>query len=243
MKTPIQEIRKISVTDAVVDSIRALIESEEYKPGEKLPTETSLCESLKVSRTPVREALRVLQTLGYVEIRPGKGAFVASEHRRRSASDYWYDVDNAKFRDFMEVRVAIECLSVRLSVERATQRQVAELEEIHNAFVEANRKQDLVQMIMLDELFHSKIISYTGNQLLVNINQQLLSHFRVYRGQSFTNKTVYYNAVEPHEKILLCFQIKDAARAVAEVNRHLEITARDMDYIHYFAAKKDEEED
>lgn len=226
-----KEIHRISITDAVVDSIKEMIESGEYPIGEKLPTETNLCNVLKVSRTSVREAIRVLQALGYVDLKPGKGAFVAN-YNAATPTDNWYDVEDAKFYDFMEVRMAIELLSVRLSVERASAKQVHELEEIHQSFLEANESRDLVRLIMLDELFHTKIVSFTHNQLLININKQLLECFRVYRGDSFTNKDVYVNAVEPHERILFCFQTKNAAQAVQEMRNHLEITSRDMEAIH-----------
>ncbi|MCI2056927.1 MAG: FadR family transcriptional regulator [Oscillibacter sp.] len=226
-----KEIHRISITDATVDSIRDLIESGQYQIGEKLPTEASFCESLKVSRTSVREAIRVLQALGYVDLQPGKGAFVAS-HTPATHTDNWYDVADAQFYDFMEVRMAIETLSVRLSVERASAKQVQELEQIHQSFLKAIEEKDLVQMIMLDELFHTKITSYTNNQLLVNINKQLLNCFRIYRGDSFTNQNVYANAVEPHARILFCYQTRNAAQAVKEMRNHLDITSRDMEKIH-----------
>lgn len=225
-----KEIHRISITDATVDSIKGLIESGQYQIGEKLPTEAILCETLKVSRTSVREAIRVLQALGYVHLLPGKGAFVAS-YSASSHADNWYDVADAQFYDFMEVRMAIETLSVRLSVERATPKQVQELEQIHQSFLKAIAEKDLVQMIMLDELFHTKITSYTNNQLLININKQLLNCFRIYRGDSFTNQEVYTNAIEPHTRILFCFQTRNASQAVQEMRKHLDITSRDMELI------------
>lgn len=226
-----KEIRRISITDAAVESIKELIESGQYQVGEKLPTEAKLCEALKISRTSVREAMRVLQALGYINLLSGKGAFVAS-YTPVSKTENWYDVADAQFYDFMEVRMAIETLSVRLSVERAAPKQVKELEQVHQSFLEANQKKDLVRMIMLDELFHTKIISFTGNQLLFNINKQLLNSFRIYRGDSFTNQDVYANAIEPHARILRCFQTKNASQAVREMRKHLEITSQDMDIIH-----------
>lgn len=226
-----KEIQRISVTDAVVDNIREMIETGKYEVGDKLPTEATFCDLMKVSRTCVREALRVLQTLGYVEIRPGKGAFVGN-FRQKMTEVNWYNGEDVKFYDFMEVRVALESLSVRLSVERATESQVHELEEVHQAFAAATEKQDFEQMIMLDELFHSKIVQFSDNQLLINLNNQLLKSFRVYRGSSFTNMEVYKNAVEPHARILKCFQTKDSEQAVVEMNCHLEITAKDMEIIH-----------
>lgn len=227
-----KEIRRVSITDAVVESIKEQIETNVYKVGEKLPTEASLCEQLKVSRTSVREAIRILQALGYVENKMGKGAFVADYKKAREEKDAWYDAKNAQFYDFMEVRMAIETLSVRLAVKRATEKEVDELREIHKSFVEANENCDMAKMIMLDELFHTKIIAITENPLLIKINKQLLKSFRVYRGDSFTDKNVYRNAVEPHERILECFETKDSELAVEEMKKHLEITEKDMREIH-----------
>ena len=141
-------------------------------------------------------------------------------------------MENVQFYDFMEVRMAIETLAVRLSVERATPKQIRALEKIHAAFLEANEKQDGLQLIMLDEQFHTKIIEYTNNPLLININKQLLECFRVYRSSSFMNNAVYQNAVGPHSRILLCFQTHNVSQAVEEMRRHLEITTLDMKTIH-----------
>ena len=174
-----KEIQRISITDAVVDNIKEMIEAEEYKVGEKLPAEAKLCEMLKVSRTSVREALRVLQALGYVENKPGKGAFVAANHKEDSS--LWYDVENPQFTDFMDIRMAMETCAVRIAVKKASEKDIKNLEEIHQSFVEANENKDMVRMIMLDELFHTTIVGITKNQLLININRPLLEAFRVYR--------------------------------------------------------------
>ena len=225
-----REIQRISITDAVVDSIKEMIQTQEYKEGEKLPVEAKLCEMLGVSRTSVREAIRVLQALGYVENRPGKGAFVASSHRKEITP--WYDVENPQFTDFMEVRMAIETLAVRLAVERASQKDIREIEQVQTSFVQANENKDKIRLIMLDELFHTKIMEFTRNQLLVNINAQLLEAFRVYRSESFTDENVYNNAIEPHARILECFKKHDSKQAVEEMRRHLNITTNDMEQIH-----------
>ena len=112
-----KEIQRMSITDSVVATIKDMILSGEYKENEKLPAEMSLCQSLKVSRTSVREALRVLQALGFVEMRPGKGAFVADyKQKEETPNNMNFNMDGARFHDFMEVRMAIETLSVRLAV-------------------------------------------------------------------------------------------------------------------------------
>ncbi len=224
----IREIQRITITDAVVENIKEMIESGGYEIGQKLPTESDFCNAFKVSRTSVREAFRVLQALGYVEIRPGKGAFVA-DYLQATKTANWYDVENAKFNDFMEVRMAVETLSVRLSVERATAKEVLELETIHKTFIEACDTHDQVKLIMLDELFHNKIIEMTNNQLLINIHKEVLTCFRKYRSNSFRDPKTYFHAIEPHARVLGCFKEKDAARSVVEMRKHLEITALDME--------------
>ena len=92
--------------------------------------------------------------------------------------------------------------------------------ESPHRLLEANEKQDGLQLIMLDEQFHTKIIEYTNNPLLININKQLLECFRVYRSSSFMNNAVHQNAVGP-SRILLCFQTHNVSQAVEEMRRHL----------------------
>lgn len=223
-------IKRVSITDSVVERIKDMICSGQCVVGEKLPTESKLCEDLQVSRTSVREAIRVLQALGYIEIRPGKGAFVAdyTDTGRRS----WSDSEEAKFSDFMEVRMAIETLSIKLSVERATGEQIAELQEIQEKFEVAHQNCDAVGMTILDERFHTKIVEFTGNQLLININLELLESFRPYRNVSFSDDEQYKdNAVNAHREITECFIAKDPEQAERAMVRHLTVTAEDFNTI------------
>lgn len=230
------EIQRISVTDEVVNRIREMIVSGESKEGDRIPTEKELCERMGVSRTTVREAIRVLQALGYVTIRPGKGTFVANVNARFDVVN-WYDVTDAQYFDFMEVRMALEELSVRLAVTRASDNQIRELLEIQNSFEEAVDNNDRLRLIMLDELFHTKIVQYTNNQLLININKQLAIAFRPYRSRTFMDDRYYARAKEPHARIIICFQMRDAKLAVEELHKHLEESAKDMSVI-YSESKK-----
>lgn len=139
---------------------------------------------------------------------------------------------DAQFYDFMEVRMAIETVAVRLAAKRATTKQADELKQIHQSFLEAIQEKDLIQMIMLDELFHTKITIYSKSQLLINISKQLLNAFRAYRGNSYTEEQVYSNAVKLHSRILLCLQIGNSQQAVIEMRKHPKIASQDMELIH-----------
>lgn len=69
-----EPIKRVPIVSQVEESIREMIEKKEYKPGMKLPTEFEFCQTLQVGRGTVREALRLLQAKGLVEIKPGRGA-------------------------------------------------------------------------------------------------------------------------------------------------------------------------
>lgn len=224
-----KEIQRISITDAVAESIKDLICSGKFLVGEKLPTESRLCEELKVSRTSVREAFRLLQAQGYVEIRPGRGAFVADFQTNNQVN--WFDVDDAKYKDYMEVRVAIEILAVRLAVERATEEQLRELQYVHESFLEASGIHDTARMVILDERFHSLIIEYTRNPLLCKINNDLLDVFRPYRRANFSDPVEYNHADIAHARIIDCFLERNPDLAEVRMREHLKITAEDFDRI------------
>jgi len=83
------------------------------KVGDKLPTEKELCQSLQVGRSTVREAFRMLQATGHVEMIPGKGAHVA----QLSATSVrgWFEERETDLGDYMEVRLAIEPFAARLA--------------------------------------------------------------------------------------------------------------------------------
>ena len=223
-----KEIRRLSITDAVVNNIKDMIESGEFTTGQKLPTESELCQEMKVSRTSVREALRALQALGYVKIVPGKGAFADDFEKAKAERANWYDSKKAKFYDYVEVRMAIEVFAVKLCAERVTDEQLVELDQIQDRFALAHDQNDLVKLLMLDELFHEKIIAFAGNPLLVNINRDLAGKYRIYRGDSITGPMQYYNAVTGHATILAALKKRDRIECARAMQAHLEQILKDL---------------
>ena len=224
-----KEIQRISITDAVVGEIKEMIASGQYAPGEKLPTENVMCQNMKVSRTCVREAIRVLQAQGYVDIFPGKGSFVSETPI--TMQEKWFDVSGLTVEDFIEVRMAIETISTRIAINKTKERQVENLKQIHESFLEANNNRNLTDLIKCDEMFHTEIVNMTGNKLLINLNKQLLIANRKYRCKSFMNDDIYKRAIEPHTRILQCFINRDAVQGQIEMQKHLEITKTDMEYL------------
>lgn len=130
-----------------------------YQPGQRL-TEEALAEEFRVSRIPVREALRVLATEGFVRVRPYYGTFVAE----LSAGDA---------DDLLEVRGALEPLAARLAAQRRTPEQVAELRAIVAAGAGAMGKRRYDEVAALNGRFHELVGMASGNSQLRAIVTQL----------------------------------------------------------------------
>lgn len=225
-------VQRVSITDSVVSSIKELILSGKYQEGDKLPTEQCFCETLGVSRTTVREALRVLRTLGYVNIFVGKGAFVARVTEINDMESSQVNEGDYKFMDFMEVRLAIEPVAAKLATEHGTLEQIVELEELNASFCDAVQKRDFIKMMLVDDHFHRQIFLMGRNRLLININNDISKVYLKYRKESFTDDKIYKNAVPPHQKIFLCIKERNVDGAADAMREHMEMAIRDMNAMH-----------
>ena len=124
----LQEIKKIIVHDAIIESITDYIRSSDLVIGCRIPSERSLAETLKVSRSSVRGALKTLESEGILEIRHGGGAYLRS---LSSPVYYQYTHDHREnlhlLRDLVQVREAIEEWAVGEAVRRVTRQQIRDL--------------------------------------------------------------------------------------------------------------------
>lgn len=222
-------IQRVSITDKVIQNLKELITSGKLAVGDKMPTEQSICSMLNVSRSTVREALRVLQAMGFIEIKPGKGAFVArTSENVDSDIIQWFAKNEIRYMDFIEVRMAIEPLTVKLAIQRATDKEILELEKIHSEFEKAIEEKDVLKLLMIDEAFHSHIAACTKNKLLIDISNKILRAFTEYRSRSFAYAEIYANALEPHRKILQAVKERNIVNATSAMIEHINITLEDM---------------
>ena len=222
-------VKRVPVTTQIAESIRKSIVKGQFRIGDKLPPEVKLCELLKVSRSSIREAFRQLQAEGYVELLPGKGAFV----RDNQSHDYntvrrWFIAASPNLRDFTEVREALEPLAARMAVERGTAAETKTLEKIHNDFAAAAKENNVSTLASLDEKFHTQIVAMSHNSLLGNINDILNSELKEYRIRSISVKSNSENTVREHEKILAGIREKDATAAASAMLSHLDMVLNDM---------------
>lgn len=145
----------------VADEIHAMITSGELRPGERL-VEDRLAESLGVSRNPVREAIRLLESTGLVEVQPRRGAYVAT-----------VDVDD--LRQLLAVRARLEGYTAELAAARRTDEDVAAVRQWVEAGRAATEAGDLVRAAECHRGFHKEVERIAGNRYLAEVGGPLLN--------------------------------------------------------------------
>lgn len=226
------KIEKISIIDQVIQSLESTIESGEYPIGSKLPPEMELSKELGVGRSTIREAFRMLQAFGLVELKPGKGAFVKNNKRYNLENiRNWFVEKEAELSDLMEVRMAVEPLAVKLAIKKGTKEQINRIVKLHDQFREASEKGNVIQLAELDENFHSAIMEATNNHLLIKIHKLIAETFKEYRTKSFAVPENVKDALEPHEAIVKALIEKHEQKAIDAMNNHLRISLEDIEEV------------
>lgn len=225
-----ESVKRIPVVQQVVEQLKEYLFSGQISVGEKLPAEKDLCARLGVGRGTVREAVRMLEATGYVELRPGKGAFAArTSEMELSDVIQWFTEHQVETEDFLEVRMAVEPLSVRLAINRCSDEDIAVLQHIHEKFTEAVHSHDVSGIAIYDEKFHHTIVEFTYNQLLISIIRQVDQHMKNFRSRTFYLPQNALNAIEPHRKILDAFLARDAAAGEKSMQEHLNLAVIDLE--------------
>jgi len=144
-----------SLADKVAGQLSAAIANGELRPGERL-IEEKLAEGFGVSRGPVREALKMLCSVGLVEIRPNRGTYVAHAKTQQ-------------FDELIVMRAMVEGLAARLATSRATPEARRELEDIVGRMEEMARKGRAFALRDVDWSFHERICVLSGSELLLEV--------------------------------------------------------------------------
>jgi len=222
-------IERRSIIDSVVDQLKDFVLSGEVTIGDKFLTEKEISEKLSVGRSTVREALRIMEAMGFIEIRPGRGAFVV----RNSEDDLsplgaWFAKHATEVRDYVEVRMAIEPLAMRLMIDRATPEEIAAIETVHADFLVAAKEQDAIKLARTDERFHELIVKATHNILLVQIIEVISVVYLEYRLKAFAYRENIEHAEKYHTAILKSIKNKNQAAGERSMREHLQCSLDDI---------------
>jgi DNA-binding FadR family transcriptional regulator len=216
------------ISETIVDQIRQLMRTGQLRPGDRLPAERDLCERFGVSRVTVREALRMLESSGLVEIRVGArgGAFVTiptSEHVGDGLADM-LSLSALTAADVTEVRLILEVGIAPLVCARATEEDIEALEEICERSREAVRTETYTMDLSAE--FHARVARSTHNPAV----GMLLDSFRgpilmSLQQAKLTAPEMGVLGSEEHEAFTQAVRRRDPDLASQIMRGHLERTA------------------
>ncbi len=193
--------------EAVADRLRLKIVEGEFDPGMRL-NERLLCESMGVSRTPMREAIKTLAGEGLIRLEPNRGAVVPALSADEVASAF-------------EVIAALEALAGELAAVRATTEEIDQVLSLQTQMEAAHARRDLSAYYSLNAQIHAAINRAAGNPVLAESFRALNMRLQSLRFKSNLNQEKWDAAVGEHAQIARALASRDAVRLGALLREHL----------------------
>lgn len=230
---PVSEQPGASVHNAVVNELGSRILGGQYAPNEALPREDELCAMLNVSRTSVREAVKVLSAKGLVEARRRAGVRVLPRDHWRLLDPVvlsWHPAiqdDRELVEGLLEARRIFEPAAAELAARRATAADLVEIERGYLA-MQANIPHDPAAVCQGDLAFHKAIINASHNIVLSGLVGALDAALRATFLVTNPLMEAQSRALSAHKSVLDAIRMKDTAGARLAMNRLLDIAADDL---------------
>lgn len=230
--TPVKTKR---LYEEIVDQIKQLITGGELKPGDKLLSERELADKLQVSRVSVREAIRALEMLGFIEIRQGEGTFV----RDVAADDVirplamFLAVERGSLLDMFEVRRIFETATAGLAAERATDDEVAQIGLLLEKMKDRIEHGDSERGEEYDAAYHYAVAEATHNSLLIKLLRTV--HEEWSRAVSAGSQQLLLDRannapkiIEQHARVYEAIRAHDPATASQAMLEHVTFAEKEL---------------
>ncbi len=202
-----------SLKQLIADEIKRRIIYGELEFGQKI-SENSFAQELEVKRTPVREAFILLQGEDLVTIVPQKGTYV-------------FTVTEEEIAQICEHRFILEAASLESLQGKDSRGQfVAELAEVLEKLKHAFEEGDLLTCEKYDDLFHEKIIGFSGNKFIISSYKIISDRAKAIRFRSVVTKERFQGVFKDHEKIFRYFCDGNMRQCKAALKRHIDNTLR-----------------
>lgn len=215
----LKPLRRSNLRDQVVTAVRNAIIRGQLVPGQKI-AEEDVAQELGISRTPVREAIRLLEVQGLIEVEPKIGTFVASP-------------DLEDIRDSLSVRIALESLAARQSMDRlGSIPWQALMDDLQHIADQMHVVLDPVQAVELDIAFHTALVGAAKNRYLMRTWDLVGVPFLIWGPErdlyAYRPKPLGHNLAARHEQLIAALGARDEDRSDAAIQQHCEEKLRDI---------------
>ena len=200
-------IERKGLHEEVAARLRDMIVEGGLEPGERVP-ERELCVRFGISRTPLREALKILASEGLVDLQHHRGAVVSR-------------LTTEALDDLFQVMGALEALAGEIACERASDAAIAGIRDCHERMLGHHARGELSEYFRLNQQIHEAIIAAAGNPVLTQIYRGLSVRIRRARYMANLSKARWDRAVSEHEQILQALLARDGARLGRLLRDHL----------------------
>ena len=204
--------KHLTLREKILETIRDAIMSGALKPGEKV-AEPELAERFGISRTPIREAFRQLESEGYLTVIPRKGAVVVSFSPK-------------EIEEFYAIKSILEGYAARRACSNLTGREVEKLRAINDKLLQLADEGDLKHFFKVHSDFHEMFIRAADNEKLHDMISNLVGKFQRLRIASLSMPGRMHISVQEHEKIVDAFAARDADLAEQLVRKNAEYGGR-----------------
>ncbi|MDI5921255.1 GntR family transcriptional regulator [Halomonas sp. LR5S13] len=191
----------------VADRVRELIEQGDLAPGERI-SEKQLCERFGVSRTPLREALKVLASEGLVELLPNRGARVVR-------------LTLKMVKDTYDLMGALEGLAGELACQNISDEEIKVIRALHDEMLRHYRDRNLPDYFQVNQRIHEGILSASANEVLQETYSNLNQRVKRVRYSKKMTDDFWRKAVQDHEHMILALEARDGKRLGQILRDHL----------------------
>lgn len=198
-----------SAVDQVLAQIRELIVEGGLKVGDKLPTERDLCERFSSSRTTVREAMRMLNAFGVVEVRPKVGATIVDQRMNRAFDLFSFNVDEISRKTFDDIQGFRELIETGSVLQILAAIRQGDLDELHAINRDMVRAKTVVEASEHDLRFHTRLVSIIGNKSILDIYRIMTPVILRIMQRGKTRRTIEGETFHEHEGILQAVEKHD----------------------------------
>jgi DNA-binding GntR family transcriptional regulator len=204
-------ISRRSLSGEIVTHIRRMIVEGQLKPGDKI-MEPELCKLFNVSRTPLREAIKILTSEGLVAIEQNRGARVAR-------------ITYKEIADLFPIMGALEGLAGELACANATDDDIRAMREMHDRMALHYKNGEPFQFIELNRQIHREFFRVAANDALSALYEQLLVRTHAIRFVAKKSKARWREAMEQHEAMMKAYELRHARTLGNLLREHLQSKA------------------